>query len=237
LSLFVVCALVGTSAEVLTASPASAVGCATPAKGEWSGVWTSGRGFGSGNFFGKLSFKPTTTPGDYTVAGKMTITGSVATGGGSVRGTLACDGSFLFGAVIATSAGAVDTNFSGTMSGGGTTASGTYSLAGGEDSGSWVGGLLAVGMSPIAGEAGSSVTVSTTTGMFVLGESVTVSYATRLASPATVTLCSGTADATTGAFSCTGTIPTVSTGPLGMHTITATGTSGLTAKTKYNVTF
>jgi hypothetical protein len=234
-SVIVVCTFIVPLAGALLASPASAVGCTTPAKGVWSGVWSSALGSGTdfdGTFYGKLTFKASTTPGDYVVAGSMKIAGSAATTGGPVHGTLACNGTFLLGVIE----GTVTVNFSGTMAVSGSVASGTYSLSNGADFGSWNGGLLAVSASPLAGGVGTSVTVSTATGSFVRGENVSVTYATRVAATPSVTLCSGTADVNTGAFSCTGTIPTGSTvGPVGKHTITATGASGLIAKTSYTI--
>jgi alpha-tubulin suppressor-like RCC1 family protein len=80
---------------------------------------------------------------------------------------------------------------------------------------------------PKKGTAG--LTVSASGARFGSGESVTVSYATGLVSPTSMTICTGLA-ASDGTFSCSGPIPTTNTGAPGAHAITATGgSSGLTA--------
>jgi hypothetical protein len=89
-------------------------------------------------------------------------------------------------------------------------------------------------VSPSTGGTGTPVALSGTG--FRVGETVNFSYATRVSSPMTVLLCSGTADAY-GTASCSGTIPVASAGPHGAHAITAKGAaSHIAAKTSFTLT-
>jgi alpha-tubulin suppressor-like RCC1 family protein len=83
-----------------------------------------------------------------------------------------------------------------------------------------------VGVSPSSGPPGTVVTV--TGSRFKPGETVTVLYLTKLASPSTQPLCTATASAT-GTISCGATIPTTNAGPIGVHSMTATGSATKTA--------
>ncbi len=77
-----------------------------------------------------------------------------------------------------------------------------------------------VTVTPNAGHAGAPVTVSGS--RFAPSESVKVYWLTKLASPSQILLCTSTTTSA-GALSCPATIPTTNQGPLGAHTITATG--------------
>ena len=92
----------------------------------------------------------------------------------------------------------------------------------------------ALTLSPLSGPAGTAITVK---GLhFAPGEFVAFSYATNLASPATLTLCNATAGAT-GTATCVGNIPTVNQGPAGGHLIRGIGfTSLMSATRKYTLT-
>jgi hypothetical protein len=84
-------------------------------------------------------------------------------------------------------------------------------------------------VSPPSGGIGSSVTVSG--GGFTAGENVRVGYETGLARPTKVTLCTAIATAT-GAFSCSGSIPSASkAGAVGLHDVRAYGTTSKIAVT------
>jgi hypothetical protein len=79
-------------------------------------------------------------------------------------------------------------------------------------------------ITPLSGQAGTPVTVSS--GGFKSGETVKVQYETGLASPAKVLICHATASAT-GTVSCSGTVPTAKAGAIGRHVVQAAGsTSG-----------
>jgi hypothetical protein len=87
-----------------------------------------------------------------------------------------------------------------------------------------------VTVAPASGPAATSVSI--TGSGFAVGESVKVTYATGLAAPTTVTLCTTTAT-TAGAIACSATIPSgVTAGAAGAHKIKATG-----ATTKRHPTF
>lgn len=87
-------------------------------------------------------------------------------------------------------------------------------------------------MAPTSGTASTPVTGSG--GGYASGESVKVTYATKLSTPTTVTICTATATGT-GTFSCSGAIPAASSaGPTGTHKITA---AGLTSKHTATTTF
>jgi hypothetical protein len=90
-------------------------------------------------------------------------------------------------------------------------------------------------VAPTSGPPGTAVTV--TGGGWASGETVKLTYATKLTSPSTVVICSAVATGT-GAISCTGHIPGSSTaGPTGAHTLTAKGaTSPRQATTKFTRT-
>src|SRR5207237_1197148 len=75
-----------------------------------------------------------------------------------------------------------------------------------------------ISITPTAGPKGTPVTVAGSD--FMPGETVSVTYKTRLASPKSISLCSGTADASS-AFSCQGTIPNNPGGPRGAQDIVA----------------
>jgi hypothetical protein len=93
-----------------------------------------------------------------------------------------------------------------------------YSCISGED---WV------KLSPTSATAGTRVTA--TGGGFASGETVTVRYQTRIASPALVTICSATATGA-GLFTCSGSVPAgAGSGPTGVHAVTAVG--GLSFRT------
>lgn len=78
---------------------------------------------------------------------------------------------------------------------------------------------------PTSGAAGTPVQLSG--GGFASGETVKVSYATGLASPTSVLICSTTATGT-GTFTCSGTVPSAATaGATGKHKLTAKGSSSL----------
>jgi alpha-tubulin suppressor-like RCC1 family protein len=85
-----------------------------------------------------------------------------------------------------------------------------------------------VAVTPNAGHAGAPVTVSGS--RFAPSESVKVYWLTKLASPSQILLCTATTTSA-GALSCTATIPTTNQGPLGAHTITATGAASNVAGT------
>jgi len=91
-----------------------------------------------------------------------------------------------------------------------------------------------ISITPTAGPKGTPVTVAGSD--FMPGETVSVTYKTRLASPKSISLCSGTA-AASSAFTCQGTIPNNPGGPQGGHDIVAKGqTSGLKARTVFTKT-
>jgi hypothetical protein len=100
---------------------------------------------------------------------------------------------------------------------------------------SCVGANPSIGIAPTSGAPGTSVKL--TGGGWASGETVTVTYATKLASPASVVLCSAVATGP-GAITCSGHIPATATaGPTGAHTITATGaTSRRKATTRFTRT-
>jgi len=77
--------------------------------------------------------------------------------------------------------------------------------------------------SPSSGPAGQTVAISG--GGFNAGETINVSYQTRLPKPSSAPLCKALADSS-GQFSCTGSVPTgTKAGPLGAHAIKAKGVS------------
>jgi hypothetical protein len=91
-----------------------------------------------------------------------------------------------------------------------------------------------VSASPSDGAAGAMVAAGGEA--YTPGEQVEVSYGTGLASPATVTICSTTANPD-GTFSCSGDIPMSNAGAAGSHKIKAKGmTSGAIAKTTFMLT-
>jgi hypothetical protein len=89
-------------------------------------------------------------------------------------------------------------------------------------------------ITPLAGPAGTPVTVSS--GGFKSGETVRVTYKTGLTSPAKVRICSGVASGT-GTVSCSGTVPASMAGALGRHLVQAAGsTSGRTTSGTFTLT-
>jgi hypothetical protein len=91
-------------------------------------------------------------------------------------------------------------------------------------------------VSPTTGLPGKAVKVKGT--RFAGGESVSVVYSTGLSapSPSQVTICTGSTTST-GAFVCKGKIPAkAAAGALGSHSIVATGTTGDSASTTFNLT-
>jgi hypothetical protein len=93
-----------------------------------------------------------------------------------------------------------------------------------------------ISITPTAGPKGTPVTIAGND--FMPGETVSVKYKTRLASPKSIFLCSGTA-AASSAFSCQGTVRSANQGggPRGAHEIVAKGqTSGLKARTVFRRT-
>jgi hypothetical protein len=217
---------------------AAAATCVSPVKGEWSGLWSSsirsGPGY-NGLVYGRLTFTPTATAGSFTVGGSVKVLGSAVTIGGRVSGTVTC-GAVQFGLV----SGPISVSFTGMINSDGVSGSGTYSEVDGtrSDSGTWSAAIVTISVTPSTGLPGTSVTVASTGGPFEPGETVSVTYATRLVSPKLVTLCTATADFVTGGMSCSGSIPTDAThGPLGKHSITASGTSTrIKAKTTFSLT-
>jgi hypothetical protein len=86
---------------------------------------------------------------------------------------------------------------------------------------------------PRQGPSGTALTVAGTG--FAGGETVAVTFLTGLSSPASVLLCTATADSK-GKFSCSGSVPWPA-GGVGTHTLKATGkTSGTKAKTVFLLT-
>ena len=83
--------------------------------------------------------------------------------------------------------------------------------------------------------AGAAITA--TDGWFLAGETVSVSYKTGLLSPASVRLCTATADSS-GSFTCSGSVPSGSaSGALGAHKIKAKWASSLyQATTSFTLT-
>jgi hypothetical protein len=92
-----------------------------------------------------------------------------------------------------------------------------------------------VRVAPTSGPVGTAVTA--TGSWFLPGEAVNVSYKTGLLSPASVLICTATADSS-GSFTCSGSLPSGSTaGALGAHKIKAKGTSSLyKATTSFTLT-
>jgi hypothetical protein len=93
-----------------------------------------------------------------------------------------------------------------------------------------------VGLSPTKGLPGKTVKASGA--HFVSGETVTMTYLTGLAapSPASVNICSGVATAS-GRFTCKGKIPgTATAGARGVHSVVATGSTGTSAGTTFDIT-
>ena len=86
-------------------------------------------------------------------------------------------------------------------------------------------------VTPTSGPKATHVTVSGSN--FASGEKVAVVWLTKLASPSSLALCTATV-ASTGTFSCTATIPSTNAGPVGVHTIRATGA---VSKVPANTTF
>jgi hypothetical protein len=91
-----------------------------------------------------------------------------------------------------------------------------------------------LGVSPLTGPSGTSVSLSGAG--FQSGETVKVKYETNLASPTSVVVCTGAASGS-GSFSCSGTVPTADAGPLGLHVVQAKGmTSGHKTKGTFTLT-
>jgi hypothetical protein len=92
-----------------------------------------------------------------------------------------------------------------------------------------------VQITPTSGPPGTAVTV--TGGGWATGETVHVTYLTKLSTPTTVAICSAVANGT-GAIKCTGHIPgSTQAGPTGAHTVRAAGaTSKRLATTTYTRT-
>jgi hypothetical protein len=91
---------------------------------------------------------------------------------------------------------------------------------------------VTVSVSPDTGSAGTAVVASGTG--YKRGETVKVAYKTKLTTPASVAICSGTAQAD-HSFSCTGDIPaSPDAGAVGTHKLVA---KGATSHLKANTTF